>query len=94
MTLKITFLNDTYNNTCHDGTRTNRGYSDFMVVNKHFVVRIPENTRLDAVAPLSCAGITVYGPLKYFGIAEPGKHVGIVGLSGLGHMAVKFAKLY
>ncbi|KAH9712638.1 putative cinnamyl alcohol dehydrogenase 6 [Citrus sinensis] len=49
---------------------------------------------LDAAAPLLCAGITVYSPLKYFGLAEQGKHVGIVGLGGLGHVAVKFAKAF
>ncbi|KAH9664270.1 putative cinnamyl alcohol dehydrogenase 6 [Citrus sinensis] len=49
---------------------------------------------LDAAAPLLCAGITVYSPLKYFELAEHGKHVGIVGLGGLGHVAVKFAKAF
>ncbi|KAH9712642.1 putative cinnamyl alcohol dehydrogenase 6 [Citrus sinensis] len=49
---------------------------------------------LDAAAPLLCAGITVYSPLKYFELAEQGKHVGIVGLGGLGHVAVKFAKAF
>ncbi|GLU20231.1 hypothetical protein SLE2022_364410 [Rubroshorea leprosula] len=82
----------TYNATYHDGTRTYGGYSDFMVVNEHFVVHIPDSIRLDAAAPLLCAGITVYSPLKYFGLAEPGKHIGIVGLGGLGHVAIKFAK--
>lgn len=63
-----------------------------MVANQRYIVRFPENLALDAGAPLLCAGITVYSPLKYFGLAEPGKHVGIVGLGGLGHLAVKFAK--
>ncbi|KAK9713195.1 hypothetical protein RND81_06G010600 [Saponaria officinalis] len=49
---------------------------------------------LDSTAPLLCAGITVYSPLKYFGLDKPGLHVGVVGLGGLGHMAVKFAKAF
>ncbi|GLT44183.1 hypothetical protein SLA2020_180970 [Shorea laevis] len=63
-----------------------------MVVNEHYVVHVPDSIRLDAAAPLLCAGITVYSPLKYFGLAEPGKHVWIVGPGGLGHVAIKFAK--
>ncbi len=54
------------------------------------MVRVPENLPLDAAAPLLCAGITTYSPLKHFGV-KPGMKVGIVGLGGLGHMAVKFA---
>ncbi|KAH7520409.1 hypothetical protein FEM48_Zijuj08G0140800 [Ziziphus jujuba var. spinosa] len=83
-----------YASTYHDGTRTYGGYSDSMVANERYVVRFPDNLPLDAGAPLLCAGITVYSPLKYFGLAEPGKHVGIVGLGGLGHVAVKFAKAF
>jgi len=49
---------------------------------------------LERVAPLMCAGITVYSPMKYFGLNEPGKHLGVVGLGGLGHMAVKFGKAF
>ncbi|VVA27033.1 PREDICTED: probable [Prunus dulcis] len=82
----------TYNSVYTDGTLTYGGYSDSMVANEHYIVRFPENMPLDAGAPLLCAGITVYSPLKYFGLAEPGKHVGIVGLGGLGHVGVKFAK--
>ncbi|GLU13355.1 hypothetical protein SLE2022_299930 [Rubroshorea leprosula] len=63
-----------------------------MVVHEHYVVKFPDGIPLDAVGPLLCAGITVYSPLKYFGLGEPNKHVGIVGLGGLGHLAVKFAK--
>ena len=63
-----------------------------MVADEHFVVRIPDNLPLDATAPLLCAGITVYSPLKHFGLDKPGTHVGVVGLGGLGHVAVKFAK--
>ncbi|KAH7566812.1 hypothetical protein JRO89_XS08G0238800 [Xanthoceras sorbifolium] len=75
-----------------DGTTTYGGYSDIMVANEHFVVHVPDNLPLDACAPLLCAGITVYSPLKYYGLDKPGMHVGVVGLGGLGHMAVKFAK--
>ena len=63
-----------------------------MVADEHFIVRVPNDIALDVAAPLLCAGITVYSPLKYFGLDKPGVHVGIVGLGGLGHVAVKFAK--
>ncbi|XP_021714045.1 probable mannitol dehydrogenase [Chenopodium quinoa] len=82
----------TYGSTYYDGTNTYGGYSDIMVVDEHFAVHIPENMALDATAPLLCAGITVYSPLRYYGLDKPGLHVGVVGLGGLGHMAVKFAK--
>ncbi|CAN6542059.1 unnamed protein product [Malus baccata var. baccata] len=65
-----------------------------MVANERYIVHFPENLPLDAGAPLLCAGITVYSPLKYFGLSEPGKHVGIVGLGGLGHTGLKFAKAF
>ncbi|GMN26888.1 hypothetical protein TIFTF001_001469 [Ficus carica] len=82
----------TYAAIYYDGTTTYRGYSDVMEAEEHFVIRIPDNPPLDAGAPLLCAGITVYGPLKYFKLDKAGLHVGIVGLGGLGRMAVKFAK--
>lgn len=82
----------TYGAKYHDGTDTYGGYSDIMVADEHYVVRIPDNLPLDASAPLLCAGITVYSPLRYHGLDRPGFHVGIVGLGGLGHVAVKFAK--
>ncbi|KDP29760.1 hypothetical protein JCGZ_18695 [Jatropha curcas] len=82
----------TYGAKYYDGTTTYGGYSDSMVVDEHFVVRIPDVLPLDAAAPLLCAGITVYSPLRYYGLDKPGMHVGVVGLGGLGHMAVKFAK--
>lgn len=84
----------TYNSTYYDGTRTYGGYSDSMVATERYVVRIPDNLPLDASAPLLCAGITVYSPLKYYGLREPGMHLGVVGLGGLGHVAVKFAKAF
>ncbi|OMP01630.1 Alcohol dehydrogenase superfamily, zinc-type [Corchorus olitorius] len=76
----------------HDGTITYGGFSDTMVADEHFVVRIPDNMPLDAAAPLLCAGTTVYSPMKYYGLDKPGLHLGVVGLGGLGHVAVKFAK--
>ncbi|KAF7140862.1 hypothetical protein RHSIM_Rhsim06G0212600 [Rhododendron simsii] len=58
----------------------------------HYMIRIPDNLPLDAAAPLLCAGITMYSPLRYFELDKPGLHVGVVGLGGLGHVGVKFAK--
>ncbi|XP_058081246.1 probable mannitol dehydrogenase isoform X2 [Magnolia sinica] len=84
----------TYNSTYHDGTMTYGGYSDFLVVNQNFVIHFPESLPLDGAAPLLCAGITVYSPMRYYGLSEPGKHLGVVGLGGLGHVAVKFAKAF
>ncbi|KAI4330201.1 hypothetical protein MLD38_028503 [Melastoma candidum] len=68
------------------------GYSNFMVCDEHFIISIPDNLPFNGAAPLLCAGISVYSPLKYYGLDKPGMHVGVVGLGGLGHMAVKFAK--
>jgi D-arabinose 1-dehydrogenase-like Zn-dependent alcohol dehydrogenase len=82
----------TYAAKYYDGTTTYGGYSNIMVSDEHFVVRIPDNLPLDAAAPLLCAGITVYSPLKFYGLDKPGMQVGVVGLGGLGHVAVKFAK--
>ncbi|CAL5403145.1 unnamed protein product [Camellia sinensis] len=84
----------TFYGTYHDGTTIYGGYSDHMVTNDHYVVRIPENLPLDAAAPLLCAGITTYSPLRYFELDKPGMHVGVVGLGGLGHVGVKFAKAF
>ena len=80
----------TYNGTDKDGSTTYGGYSTQIVVNQDFVVRIPDGLPLDAAAPLLCAGITTYSPLRHFGV-KAGTKVGIVGLGGLGHMAVKIA---
>jgi uncharacterized zinc-type alcohol dehydrogenase-like protein len=80
----------TYNSTEKDGTPTMGGYSDRIVVGEQHVLRIPDNLPLDAAAPLLCAGITLYSPLKHWG-AGPGKSVAIIGLGGLGHMGVKYA---
>nr|AEE69008.1 cinnamyl alcohol dehydrogenase 3 [Camellia sinensis] len=84
----------TYNSIYYDGTPTYGGYSNIMVADEHFVIRIPDSLPLDASAPLLCAGITTYSPLKHFGLDQPGMHVGVVGLGGLGHAAVKFAKAF
>lgn len=75
----------------HLGIQTFGGYSESVVVDESFVLRIPENLDLAATAPLLCAGITTYSPLKHWNVG-PGKKVGIVGIGGLGHMAVKLAK--
>jgi uncharacterized zinc-type alcohol dehydrogenase-like protein len=74
----------------HLGGVTYGGYSDSIVVDEHFVLRVPSNLDLAGAAPLLCAGITTYSPMRHWGVAK-GKKVGVVGLGGLGHMAVKFA---
>src|ERR1700753_4032354 len=72
------------------GGVTYGGYSDTIVVNQKFVLRVPSNLDLAGAAPLLCAGITTYSPMHHWGVTK-GKKVGIVGLGGLGHMGVKFA---
>ncbi len=69
------------------------GYSDSIVVDERFVLRVPSNLDLAGAAPLLCAGITTYSPLRYHGVTK-GKKVGVVGLGGLGHMAVKLAHAF
>jgi uncharacterized zinc-type alcohol dehydrogenase-like protein len=82
----------TYNSPdAHLGTRTYGGYSESIVVDEAFVLRVPKNLDLAATAPLLCAGITTYSPLKHWNVG-PGKKVGVVGIGGLGHMGVKFAE--
>lgn len=80
----------TYNARDHEGNATYGGYSDKIVVDENYVLRMPDNLQLDACAPLLCAGITLYSPLRHWN-AGPGKKVAIVGLGGLGHMGVKLA---
>ncbi|WP_290795014.1 NAD(P)-dependent alcohol dehydrogenase [Flavihumibacter sp. UBA7668] len=75
----------------HLNTHTFGGYSESIVVDESFVLRVPENLDPAATAPLLCAGITTYSPLKHWNVGK-GKKVGIVGIGGLGHMAVKLAK--
>jgi uncharacterized zinc-type alcohol dehydrogenase-like protein len=78
----------TYNARDKDGEPTMGGYSERIVVDEHYVLRMPDSLPLDAAAPLLCAGITLYSPLKHWG-AGPGKRVAVIGLGGLGHMGVK-----
>jgi uncharacterized zinc-type alcohol dehydrogenase-like protein len=80
----------TYNGPVFGGPNTFGGYSDRIVVRQDFVLRIAPDQELAAVAPLLCAGITTYSPLRHWNTG-PGKKVGIVGLGGLGHMGVKIA---
>lgn len=82
----------TYNSPdIYSDKQTYGGYSESIVVDENFVLKIPANLNLAATAPLLCAGITTYSPLKHWN-AGPGKKVGIVGIGGLGHMGVKIAK--
>lgn len=83
---------DTYNSTDrHDGRRTQGGYSEMIVVSDAFVLRMPDGLDLAGAAPLLCAGITTYSPLRHWKVG-PGSKVAVVGLGGLGHMALKLAK--
>lgn len=75
----------------HLGGHTFGGYSESIVVDENYVLHVPKNLDLAATAPLLCAGITTYSPLKHWNVG-PGKKVGVVGIGGLGHMAVKIAK--
>ena len=77
----------------HLGGVTYGGYSESIVVDESFVLRVPSNLNLAGVAPLLCAGITTYSPIRHWGVTK-GKKVGIVGLGGLGHMGVKFARAF
>ncbi len=77
----------------HLGGVTYGGYSDSIVVDERFVLRVPANLNLAGAAPLLCAGITTYSPMRHWGVTK-GKKVGVVGLGGLGHMGVKFAHAF
>ncbi len=77
----------------HLGGVTYGGYSDSIVVDERFVLRVPANLQLAGAAPLLCAGVTTYSPMRRQGVAK-GKKVGVVGLGGLGHMGVKFARAF
>src|SRR6202000_3105756 len=74
----------------HTGGVTYGGYSDSVVVDERFVLKVPKNLDMAGAAPLLCAGITTYSPMRHWGVKK-GQKVGVVGLGGLGHMAVKFA---
>lgn len=80
----------TYNAKTYEGEMTYGGYANNIVAPEHYVYRISPKLELAAVAPLLCAGITTWSPLRHWGVG-PGKKVGIVGLGGLGHMGLKFA---
>lgn len=80
----------TYNSVGRDGLPTAGGYSTSIVVDENYVLGIPDGISLEAAAPLLCAGITMYSPLRNWG-AGPGKRVAIIGMGGLGHMGVKIA---
>ncbi|MGR0119789.1 NAD(P)-dependent alcohol dehydrogenase [Bacillus halotolerans] len=80
----------TYNSLDYDGNPTYGGYSQKIVVTDRFVVRIPDSLEMDVASPLLCAGITTYSPLKHWNVG-PGKKVAIVGVGGLGHLAIQFA---
>ncbi len=77
----------------HLGGVTYGGYSDSMVVDERFVLRVPSSLDLAGAAPLLCAGITTYSPMRHWGVTK-GKRVGVIGLGGLGHMGVKFAHAF
>jgi len=90
----LSFPTFTYNGTDkHLGGHTFGGYSTNVVVDEAFVLRVPAGLDLAATAPLLCAGITTYSPLRHWKVG-PGQKVGVVGLGGLGHMAVKFARAF
>lgn len=80
----------TYNSLDYDGNPAYGGYSQKIVVTDRFVVRIPDSLEMDVSSPLLCAGITTYSPLKHWNVG-PGKKVAIVGVGGLGHLAIQFA---
>lgn len=75
----------------HDGTLTQGGYADSIVVSERFVVRMPDGIDLKSAAPLLCAGITTYSPLRHHGL-KAGHKIGVIGMGGLGHMGVKLAR--
>ncbi|MED5811943.1 NAD(P)-dependent alcohol dehydrogenase [Mycolicibacterium sp. 050232] len=83
-------MHGTYNSTERDGSPTYGGYSGAIVVDENYVLRIPDSIPLDAAAPLLCAGITLFSPLRHWN-AGPDKKVAVIGLGGLGHMGVKLA---
>ncbi|EHB59359.1 Alcohol dehydrogenase (NADP(+)) [Mycolicibacterium rhodesiae JS60] len=81
----------TYNGVGSDGQPTQGGYSGAIVVDENYVLRIPDSIALDEAAPLLCAGITLYSPLRHWN-AGPDKQIAVIGLGGLGHVGVKLAK--
>ncbi|MGO3049042.1 MAG: NAD(P)-dependent alcohol dehydrogenase [Staphylococcus sp.] len=79
-----------FNSKGYDGELTYGGYANDIVVKDHFVIGIPDTLELDVASPLLCAGVTTYNPMKQWNVG-PGKKVGIIGMGGLGHLAVQFA---
>ncbi|KAE9454874.1 hypothetical protein C3L33_13222, partial [Rhododendron williamsianum] len=84
----------TYNHVDVDGTITRGGFSTYVVVHERYCFKIPKDYPLASAAPLLCAGITVYSPMIRHKMNQPGKSLGVIGLGGLGHMAVKFGKAF
>ncbi|XP_061370826.1 probable cinnamyl alcohol dehydrogenase 1 [Gastrolobium bilobum] len=84
----------TFNGVDFDGTITKGGYSSYIVVHERYCFVIPKSYPLASAAPLLCAGITVYTPMMRHKMNQPGKSLGVIGLGGLGHMAVKFGKAF
>ncbi|KAL8168140.1 hypothetical protein V2J09_009639 [Rumex salicifolius] len=84
----------TFNGVDVDGSITKGGYSTSIVAHQRYCYKIPENYPMELAAPLLCAGITVYAPMKRHKMDQPGKSLGVIGLGGLGHMAVKFGKAF
>ena len=82
----------TYNGKYGDGSKSYGGYSDYCRAPSHFVLKIPEAIPSEEAAPMLCGGITVFAPLKKNGCG-PGKKVGIVGVGGLGHFGILYAKV-
>ena len=83
----------TYDGVYPDGSKSYGGYSDYARVPSHFVIKIPDEIPSEEAAPMLCGGITVYSPLKNNG-AGPGKNIGIVGIGGLGHFGLLYAKVF
>lgn len=84
----------TFDGVDEDGTITKGGYSSHIVVRERYCYKIPENYPPQVAAPLLCAGITVYSPMMRHNMNQPGKSLGVIGLGGLGHLAVKFGKAF
>ncbi|KAI7980583.1 putative cinnamyl alcohol dehydrogenase 1 [Camellia lanceoleosa] len=84
----------TFNSVDVDGTITKGGYSSYIVVHQRYCFKIPNDYPLALAAPLLCAGITVYSPMMRYKMNQPGKSLGVIGLGGLGHLAVKFGKAF
>ncbi|XP_006649655.2 probable cinnamyl alcohol dehydrogenase 9 [Oryza brachyantha] len=83
-----------FNASLPGGAEVHGGFSELAVVHERYAVRIPDGAALDRVAPLLCAGVTVYCPMRRLGLDRPGLHLGVAGLGGLGHLAVKFGKAF